>query len=150
MCACVHVCVSNESNKFHPQASSAFSCGVSLPLSSRVYQITEIYLLLYSKGWRFPSQKILFLRIKSTLCHTVYWSFCSWEHYTLSLLGMDIGDYLALPLSDKRVVGWGPTDINKGSVAYRQPQLKHNKHRNNSLLCSGVKRHTAALSSNGV
>lgn len=48
--ACVRMYVS-ESNKFHPQASSAFSCGVSLPLSSKVYQITQRFiLLLYCKG----------------------------------------------------------------------------------------------------
>lgn len=37
-------------NVFHPHPSVAFSCGAGLPLSLRVYQITEIYLLLYSKG----------------------------------------------------------------------------------------------------
>lgn len=37
-------------NVFHPHPSVAFSCGAGLPLSLRVHQITEIYLLQYSKG----------------------------------------------------------------------------------------------------
>lgn len=92
-CVCNCLCV-NECYKFNPQASHAFSCGVSLPLSLKVYQITQRFILrLCSKGWRFLFQKILFLGLKSILCHTVYWSFCSSEHYTLSLLGMDIWDF---------------------------------------------------------
>lgn len=49
-CACPLVEKKKQPNVFHPHPSVAFSCGAGLPLSLRVYHITEIYLLPYSKG----------------------------------------------------------------------------------------------------